>query len=461
MTSSAFSDLLITVAPGEILVEMVSWVAFVQRWPVLIQLLLVLVVLLIARTRSILLNRNQRFQRMLNRAGLHQRFPDSIRVLVGPAIVLLMAGVFALLRVPFGLLRYFGLLWLGWNLFTPLKMLVEKTNPRFPIAEVETSLFKPIYVFSATLSMLSLLGSRENLSRIGVANLFGVEITLGKVYTAIVAIYLIVTIASRPAALMAWLSGAIFGVQKRNQRGLELLFRYSVIGIGIIGVAYYIGINGNAFVAIAGGLSVGIGFGTKEIISNFISSIWLLFEGSVRPGEILMIDGDPCTVRKLGLRATQLKRGRDGAELLIPNQNFFTQEAASYTATETSRRDCVVVGAAYRHDPDKIIDILLELAADHPKVKKYPPPSAFVLEFAESSINYKVLFWVADPLDAFNVGSDLRRAIWKRFDQDNISIPFPQRQIYPMEWPPKTEKSLRPQLQAEQMIDQDAAEDMS
>ena len=459
--TSTLSDLLITVAPGEILIEILSWLSFVQRWPVLIQLLVVLVVVLVARTRSILLKRNQRLQRMLNRAGLYQRFPDSIRVLVGPALVLLMAGVFALLQAPFGLLRYFGLLWLGWNLFTPLKRLVEKTNPRFPIGEVETTLFKPIYVFTATLSLLSLLGSRENLARIGVANLFGVEITLGKVYTAIVAIYLIVTIASRPAALMAWLSGVIFGVEKRNQRGLELLFRYSVIGIGIIGVAYYIGITGNAFVAIAGGLSVGIGFGTKEIISNFISSIWLLFEGSVRPGEILMIDGDPCTVRKLGLRATQLRRGRDGAELLIPNQNFFTQEAASYTATETSRRDSVVVGAAYRHDPDKIIDLLLEIAADHSKVKKYPPPAAFVTEFAESSINYKMLFWVADPLDAYNVGSDLRRAIWKRFEQDNISIPFPQRQIYPMEWPPSEQRSLRPQLQAEPNIDGELTDDMS
>ena len=459
--TSTLSDLLITVAPGEILIEILSWLSFVQRWPVLIQLLVVLIVVLVARTRSILLKRNQRLQRMLNRAGLYQRFPDSIRVLVGPALVLLMAGVFALLQAPFGLLRYFGLLWLGWNLFTPLKRLVEKTNPRFPIGEVETTLFKPIYVFTATLSLLSLLGSRENLARIGVANLFGVEITLGKVYTAIVAIYLIVTIASRPAALMAWLSGVIFGVEKRNQRGLELLFRYSVIGIGIIGVAYYIGITGNAFVAIAGGLSVGIGFGTKEIISNFISSIWLLFEGSVRPGEILMIDGDPCTVRKLGLRATQLRRGRDGAELLIPNQNFFTQEAASYTATETSRRDSVVVGAAYRHDPDKIIDLLLEIAADHSKVKKYPPPAAFVTEFAESSINYKMLFWVADPLDAFNVGSDLRRAIWKRFEQDNISIPFPQRQIYPMEWPPSEQRSLRPQRQAEPNIDGELTDDMS
>ena len=458
---STFSNLLITVAPGDILVEMLSWLSFVERWPVLIQLILVLVVLLIARTRSILLRRNQHLQRLLNRAGLHQRLPDSIRVLLGPALVLLIAEVFALVQVPYGLLRYFGLLWLGWNLFTPLKVLVEKTNPRFPIGEVETSLFKPIYVFTATLSLLSLLGSRENLARIGVANLFGVEMSLGKMYTAVVAIYLIVTIASRPAALMAWLSGVIFGVKKNNQRGLELLFRYSVIGIGITGVAYYIGIDGTAFIAIAGGLSVGIGFGTKEIISNFISSIWLLFEGSVRPGEILMINGDPCTVRKLGLRATQLRRGRDGAELLIPNQNFFTQEAASYTATETSRRDSVVVGAAYRHDPDKIIDILLEIAAEHSKVKKYPPAAAFVTEFAESSINYKMLFWVADPLDAFNVGSDLRRAIWKRFEKEKITIPFPQRQIYPMEWPPKTQQSLRPQLQAEQVIDQDAADDVS
>ena len=456
-----YSDLLITVSPGDILVEMISWLSFIERWPVLIQLILVLVVLLIARTRSILLKRNKYLQRLLNRAGLHQRFPDSIRVLMGPALVLLLAGIFALMQVPYGLLRYFGLLWLGWNLFTPLKVLVGKSNPRFPIGEVETTLFKPIYVFTATLSLLSLLGSQENLARVGVANLFGVEITLGKMYTAIVAIYLIVTIASRPAALMAWLSGVIFGVQKRNQRGLELLFRYSVIGIGIIGVAYYIGINGNAFIAIAGGLSVGIGFGTKEIISNFISSIWLLFEGSVRPGEILMIDGDPCTVRKLGLRATQLRRGRDGAELLIPNQNFFTQEAASFTATETSRRDSVVVGAAYEHDPDTIINMLLEIAADHSKVKKYPPAAAFVTEFAESSINYRMSFWVADPLDAFNVGSDLRRAIWKRFEKDNISIPFPQRQIYPMEWPPKTQKSLRPQLQAEQAIDHEPSDDVS
>ena len=118
-----------------------------------------------------------------------------------------------------------------------------------------------------------------------------------------------------------------------------------------------------------------------------------------------MINGDPCTVRKLGLRATQLRRGRDGAELLIPNQNFFTQEAESYTAEETSRRDAV--------------------------------------DFADSSINYKLLFWVRNPLEAFAVGSDLRQAIWTAFDKNGIGLPFPQRQVYPMECPPSKEQTHR------------------
>ena len=244
-------------------------------------------------------------------------------------------------------------------------------------------------------------------------------------------------------------------MKPQGRKALEVILRYSVIGVGVMGVAYYIGINGTALVAVAGGLSVGIGFGIKEIISNFISSIWLLFEGSVRPGEILMINGDPCTVRKLGLRATQLRRGRDGAELLVPNQNFFTQEAESYTAGETSRRDVVAVGAAYHHEPSQVIAILEEVARQHDKVLQYPPPAAFTVDFADSSINYKLLFWVRNPLEAFGVGSDLRQAIWTAFDENGIGIAFPQRQVYPMEWPPSKEETHRlgspaNQLQAEE-----------
>ena len=440
---------LMTIAPGSILSELLSWLSYLDRKTVLLQLFVVGIVM-VAEQRG-----------ALRQSVRHRLVPEYIRVLVGPILLLIGSSLFFLVGLPWGLLRYFGLLWLGWMLFTPLKTLLLKINKQFPVEELESTFLRPIYVIIATLSFLRLMGSMENLAQTAVANLFGVELTLGRIYLAVVAIYVILTLASRPATFLAWLSGVLFGVRPRNRRGMEQLFRYTVILIGVIGVAYFIGIDGTAFIAIAGGLSVGIGFGVKEIISNFISSIWLLFEGSVRPGEILMINGDPCTVRKLGLRVTQLRRGRDGAELLIPNQNFFTQEAASYTATETSRRDSVEVGAAYDHDPDRVIELLLEVAAEHSKVKDYPPVSAFVTEFGDSSINYKMLFWVADPLDAFAVGSDLRRAIWKRFEQESITIPFPQRQVYPMEWPPSKQTSLRPQLQAEITPNAETHEDIS
>ena len=421
---------LITIGPGPIFKELLSWLVYLNRGTVLLQLLLVGVVM-IAEQRG-----------ALRRSVRHRLGPEYIRVLIGPLLLLISSALFLLVGLPWGLLRYFGLLWLGWMSFTPLKTLLLSINKEFPVDELESTFLRPIYVIVASLSFVRLMGSTENLSQTPIANLFGVELTLGRIYLAVIAIYVITTLASRPATFLAWLSGVLFGVRPRNRRGLELLFRYSVIIVGIIAVAYYIGIDGTAFIAIAGGLSVGIGFGIKEIVSNFISGIWLLFEGSVRPGEILMINGDPCTVRNLRLRATQLKRGRDGAELLIPNQTFFTTEATSFTATETSRRDSVVVGAAYDHDPDIIVELLKTIAKEHKKVLEYPPVNAFVIDFADSSINYKLCFWVANPLDSYEVGSDLRRTIWKQFEQKGITIPFPQRQVYPMEWPPNPQQSL-------------------
>ena len=421
--------LLSTVAPEAIVEELLSWLVYLQRSVVLLQLAVVIGLPLLIR----------RWRRH-HRAPLANR--PNLQSLIGPGLLLLISSIFYLFQLPGGLIRYFGLLWLGWNLFTPLKTLLLHFNSSFPVDELQSTFLKPVYVILATLSFIRLMGSLENLARIPVASLFSVELSLGKIYTAIVAVYVIITVASRPAAFMAWLSGQIFGVKEQNRKGMELLFRYSVIGVGLLAVAYYVGIDGTAFIAIAGGLSVGIGFGTKEIISNFISSIWLLFEGSVRPGEILMINGDPCTVRKLGLRATQLRRGRDGAELLIPNQIFFTEEATSFTATETSRRDSVDVGAAYHHDPEQVVALLETVATENKLVLAYPPPQAFVIEFADSSVNYRLLFWVSNPLQAFSVGSALRQAIWKRFEEQGITIPFPQRQVYPMQWPPQDAQTL-------------------
>ena len=422
--------------------ELTTWSGYLQRGSVLIQIVILV-------TTVIWEKRTQFFQRRLKSELLL-----SVSHLLAPSLLIGVGAVMIALRMPGGYLQYLALLWLIWRLVKPINLLIEQRFPKLPVNELDRMLFRPLLLVFTVLSFFQILGSRESLALIELGDVFGVTLTVGKLFTALTITYLIVAYAKRPAALVAWMGGSFLGLKPQGQRALEVILQYTVIGLGVMSVAYYIGINGTALVAVAGGLSVGIGFGIKEIISNFISSLWLLFEGSVRPGEILMINGDPCTVRKLGLRATQLRRGRDGAELLIPNQNFFTQEAESYTAEETSRRDSVVVGAAYHHEPRQVIEILESLARQHEKVLPYPPPAAFTIDFADSSINYKLLFWVRNPLEAFAVGSDLRQAIWTAFEQNGIGIPFPQRQVYPMEWPPSKDQTLRlgapaNQLQAE------------
>jgi potassium efflux system protein len=425
--------------------EVVTWLGYLQRGSVLLQLAIVVT--------TVVLEKRSQWNSRLNSELL-----SGLIALTAPVMLILLGAAIKAFGFPGGLVQYLAMLWLLWRLFKPINLLVEQRFPNLPVNELDRMLFRPLLLVFTVLSFFQILGSRESLSIIEIGDIFGVTLTVGKLFSALTITYLIVAYAKRPAALVAWLGGHYIGLKPQGQRALEVILQYSVIGVGVMAVAYYIGINGTALVAVAGGLSVGIGFGIKEIISNFISSLWLLFEGSVRPGEILMINGDPCTVRKLGLRATQLRRGRDGAELLIPNQNFFTQEAESYTAEETSRRDAVVVGAAYHHEPKQVIAILEEVARQHEKVLQYPPPAAFTVDFADSSINYKLLFWVRNPLEAFGVGSDLRQAIWTAFEEKGIGIPFPQRQVYPMEWPPAKEQTHRlgspiNQLQAEADVD--------
>ena len=345
---------------NEITSEATTWLGYLQRGSVLLQ-----VGLFVAAISS-----ESRVKRKLGSPLI-----ASLTHLIVPGLLFLSATVLTLFGVTAGYLQYLSLLWLIWRCVEPTKQLILSRFPKVPVEEIDKSFFRPILLVLTVFTFFQMLGSRESLSLISIGDVFGVTLTIGKLLTALVIVYLVITMASRPASFAAWLGGGFFGIKPQGQKALEVILRYSVIGAGVMGVAYYVGINGTALVAVAGGLSVGIGFGIKEIISNFISSLWLLFEGSVRPGEILMINGDPCTVRKLGLRATQLRRGRDGAELLIPNQNFFTQEAESYTAEETSRRDAVVVGAAYHHEPKQVIAILEEVARQHQEDSAVPTTS--------------------------------------------------------------------------------------
>lgn len=410
----------------ELIAEILSWLGYLERGSVQLQLLLLAAVLL-----SLQLRWPRRWLR---------RWPRAVSPLLGSVVALLLSLGLQARGSPAGLLQFLGLSWLGWTLLNLLRRPLLRWLPEQRVQQLFSRIIRPLYLLLAVLALINQLDSTQDLAVIGIGKLFGIALTVGSISTAVLVIYGLLVASGPPTAALAWLLQRLIGISDGSRKALEIILSYTVVGLGITAVFFQLGLNSTALLAIAGGLSVGLGFGIKEVFSNFISGIWLLFEGSVRPGEVLMLDGDSCEVRKLGLRATLLWRDRDNAELVIPNQTFFTEAAISYTASDRMRRSQVNVGAAYHHDPAIVIALLEATALQVARVLQAPAPKALLLSYGDFAINYALRFWIANPMDNVAISSEVNQAIWQAFQEQQIEIPFPQLVEYAMTWPPEASK---------------------
>jgi potassium efflux system protein len=406
----------------DMLLIVLGWLGYLERPTVLLQLLLV--VTGAAVIPGVLHRRSGR------------RWRRSRETLVGLGVLALGCLLLRLLKAPSGLAETLGWLALGWLALHPLRRGLARLIPEEELNHIDSRLLRPGYLVMALLVLIQELDNLTSLAVIPLGRFLGVSLTLGKLCNALLITYLLLVGSQPPAAGLAWLLQRCLHISDGSRRALELMLRYLMVAVGLITVADHLGLNTNALIAVAGGLSVGLGFGIKEVFSNFISGLWLLFEGSVRPGEVLMMDGDPCEVRRLGLRATLLWRARDNAELLVPNQTFFTEQATTYTATDRMRCSQVSVGGAYHHDPARVIALLQATALEVPPVLKQPAPKALILSYGDSAINYALRFWIANPMDDPAICSEVNQAVWRAFEREGIEIPFPQQVQYEKPWPP-------------------------
>ncbi len=416
----------------DILLIVLGWLGYLERPMVLLQLLLV--VAGAAVIPGVLQRRSGR------------RWHRGRETLVGLGVLALGCLLLRLLKAPSGLAETLGWLALGWLALHPLRQGLARLIPEEELNHLDSRLLRPGYLVIALLVLIQELDNLASLAVIPLGRFLGVSLTLGKLCDALLITYLLLVGSQPPAAGLAWLLQRFLRISDSSRRALELMLRYLMVAVGLITVADHLGLNTNALIAVAGGLSVGLGFGIKEVFSNFVSGLWLLFEGSVRPGEVLMIDGDPCEVRRLGLRATLLWRDRDNAELLVPNQTFFTEQATTYTATDRMRRSQVSVGAAYHHDPARVIALLEATALEVPRVLKQPAPKALMLSYGDSAINYALRFWIANPMDNVGICSEVNQAVWRAFEREGIEIPFPQQVQYEKPWPPAGGQAESPPL---------------
>jgi small-conductance mechanosensitive channel len=206
---------------------------------------------------------------------------------------------------------------------------------------------------------------------------------------------------------------------------------YAVIVTGVFIGLLVAGVDLTAVAVILGGLSVGIGFGLRELVNNFVSGFILLFERSLLPGDMIKTSGDTGVVEDIRLRTTHI-RTFDNLELIIPNGQLLSGTLINYSQKEGSRqkRIHITIGASYNDDPHQVMAALLATAKEHPDILSNPEPQVFLTEFGDNSINYELRAWVADAKMMFGVASMLRLAIWDTFAAHQFEIPFPQRDVH-------------------------------
>ncbi|MFT4000533.1 MAG: mechanosensitive ion channel family protein [Rhizobium sp.] len=224
-------------------------------------------------------------------------------------------------------------------------------------------------------------------------------------------------------------------VMARGQ--VDLGVRNSVkTGIGYLGIAVAAiisisaaGIDLSSLALVASALSVGIGFGLQNIVSNFVSGLILLVERPFKVGDWIVSGTSEGIVKRISVRATEIETFRKQS-IIVPNSELINASVGNWTHRNRLARSEIPVSVSYDADPRKVMDILLELVRAVPKVLRNPEPHVEFLRFGPSSLDFEMRFYLSDLSDGMEIRNNLRIEILKRFKEEGISIPYPHQELH-------------------------------
>ena len=220
-----------------------------------------------------------------------------------------------------------------------------------------------------------------------------------------------------------------FEKQKGTLAAILRLIHYSIIIIGFGIGLQTIGINISALFAAGAVFAIAIGFAMQNIVQNFVSGIILLVERTIKPGDILEIEGNVVKVVDMGIRTTIVRTWRE-EELIMPNSILAQATVKNYTMRDNEFRLGVNVGVAYESDMKKVIEVLEETARNIPWRLPEPEPRVLLQDFGDSAVIFGVYLNVDDPWKQRVYMSDLRKALWFAFKDAYITIAFHQVDIH-------------------------------
>ncbi|MBZ0179777.1 MAG: mechanosensitive ion channel [Melioribacteraceae bacterium] len=219
------------------------------------------------------------------------------------------------------------------------------------------------------------------------------------------------------------------GMDKGLQFTLGKITNYTLLFIGVLIAFQFIGIDLSGLAVVLGFLSVGIGFGLQNITSNFISGIILLFERPIKVGDRITVNDIQGDVTDITIRATTI-RSVDNISIIVPNSEFISGTVINWSHGDLKLRVNINVGVSYSSDLELVLRSLYEVAEENKDVLKEPKPVVHFNEFGDSSWSLTLRVWVSDPKLHLAVKSAINVAIVKKFRENKIEIPFPQRDLH-------------------------------
>jgi len=253
----------------------------------------------------------------------------------------------------------------------------------------------------------------------------------------------LLTVAKSTLALAVLISLAVYltGIldaritsSKALSPSLQVLFSKSLkivlIGLAILVSLQSVGIDLTALAVFGGAIGLGVGFGLQKVVSNLISGVILLVDKSIKPGDVIAVAGTYGWVTALGGRYVSVVT-RDGVEHLIPNELLISERVENWTHSDNQTRLKIDIGVHYRSNVHEVIALCIEAAKSVPRVLDQPEPKCLLIEFGDSSVNFQLRIWIADAQNGVqNVKSAVLLAVWDKFHEHGIEIPYPQRDVH-------------------------------
>lgn len=236
---------------------------------------------------------------------------------------------------------------------------------------------------------------------------------------------------------IGWLAKLITSrmIARKMQADVIHLVRriFYVVALVVLGITTLdlLNVPLTAFAFVSGAIAIGVGFGAQNIINNFISGWILMWERPIRIGDFLEVGDATGTVESINTRSTRIRR-TDGVHMLIPNSSLLENTVVNWTLIDNLTRTLVRVGVAYGSPVKKVAELIMQATEEQEAVLKEPLPTVIFEDFADSALIFDVFFWVNATAERNLrvIRSDIRFRIVELFDDNGITIAFPQQDVH-------------------------------